>query len=258
MRSMPLLAFLGLTLAAGLALAQPQPGSAPPPPAQPTTPATPAALAPASDAPARATVQQPASDVPPVVAPKADVMVLHHTMNLLDGTPQDLAAFKGQVVLIVNTASRCGYTPQYARLEALSKAKKAQGLVVLGFPSNDFGNQEPGDSAQIRAFCDETYGVTFPLFEKVKVKGEEACPLFKQLTAQDAPIGGEPKWNFTKYLVSREGKIVARFETRTQPDDPAFVRAIDDVLASGVPAPAAPPSPPSPPSPAKTSGPDQR
>lgn len=247
MRPTLLRVVLGLSLPASAVWAQPAPET---PPAIPAPAPAPAAATPQPDASPAA---QPTPAPSPAPAPKpASPMILSHTMTLLDGTTQDLAAFKGKVVLIVNTASRCGYTPQYAGLEALYKAKKEQGLVVLGFPSNDFGKQEPGDAAQIRAFCDENYGVTFPLFAKVKVTGPEACPLYQQLAAQAAPIGGEPKWNFTKFLVNREGNVVARFDTRTRPDDPALVRAVDDLLASGVP--------PTPPAEGATpgKGPDQR
>lgn len=249
MRPTLLRVVLGLSLPASAAWAQPSPETPPAIPA-PAPALQPAAATPQPDASPAA---QPTPTPAPTPAPKpASPMVLGHTMTLLDGTTQDLAAFKGKVVLIVNTASRCGYTPQYAGLEALYKAKKEQGLVVLGFPSNDFGKQEPGDAAQIRAFCDENYGVTFPLFAKVKVTGPEACPLYQQLAAQAAPIGGEPKWNFTKFLVNREGNVVARFDTRTRPDDPALVRAVDDLLASALP-----PTPPAESTP-QGKGPDQR
>lgn len=144
----------------------------------------------------------------------ADPYVLKYTMNAIDGTPVDLASFKGKVVLIVNTASKCGFTGQYADLEALYKKHKDAGLVILGFPSNDFMGQEPGTNEDIAKFCSTEFGVTFPMFEKITVKGDDAHPLYKQLAAQPEPIGGAPKWNFSKFVVDREGKVVLRSDAR--------------------------------------------
>jgi glutathione peroxidase len=166
---------------------------------------------------------------PATAAPSA--YVLGYEMPLLEGGVQDLGAFKGKVVLIVNTASKCGLTPQYKELQALYDAKKDDGLVILGFPANNFMNQEPGSNEQIAEFCEQNYGVTFPMFSKVSVKGDDICPLYKQLTAQPSPIGGEIQWNFDKFLVDRDGNVVARFSPRTKPSDPAFNAKIQELLA---------------------------
>lgn len=157
--------------------------------------------------------------------------VLDFTLNRIDGTPQSLAEYKGKVVLFVNVASQCGYTPQYEGLEKLYEGKQDQGLVVAGFPANNFGSQEPGSNIEIAEFCSSKFGVSFPLFEKISVKGEDAHPLYKTLAGQPAPIGGEPKWNFTKFLVDRSGKVVARYEPKVRPDDPALMAQIDKLLA---------------------------
>ncbi|TVQ63069.1 MAG: glutathione peroxidase [Phycisphaerales bacterium] len=159
------------------------------------------------------------------------MQVLDFTMNRIDGTPQDLAEFRGDVVLIVNTASRCGMTPQYRGLEDLYREKKDEGFVVLGFPANNFMGQEPGTDEDIAAFCERNYGVTFPLFSKIIVKGDDMHPLYKRLTSQPAPVGGEIQWNFDKFLVDRQGRVVARFGPRTAPTDPAFVEAVEGLLA---------------------------
>jgi len=153
----------------------------------------------------------------------------------IDGKDVNLAGYKGKVVLVVNVASRCGYTPQYAGLEELYTLKKDAGLVVLGFPSNDFGRQEPGTEAEIKAFCTEKYSVTFPMFAKVRVKGEGACDLYRRLAAAtdagNAPLG-EPKWNFTKYLIDRKGKVVGKFDSKVAPDDSTLSAAIDAAIAA--------------------------
>lgn len=156
--------------------------------------------------------------------------VLKYTMNRLDGTPEALSDYKGEVVLIVNTASKCGLTPQYKGLEALYESKKDKGLVILGFPANQFMGQEPGTNEEIAAFCSENYGVSFPMFEKIVVKGEGTHPLYEQLAALPDGMGGEPEWNFQKFLVDRSGRVVARFSPRTAPDDAELVAAIDKAL----------------------------
>lgn len=157
--------------------------------------------------------------------------VLDYEMNRIDGTPERLDSYRGKVILIVNTASRCGLTPQYEGLERLYEQKKDEGFVILGFPANDFGRQEPGTNEQIEEFCRESYGVTFPMFEKIHVKGEDTHPLYERINELPAPLGGEPKWNFTKFLVDRSGRVIARFEPRTAPDDKQLVAAIDEALA---------------------------
>jgi glutathione peroxidase len=151
------------------------------------------------------------------------------TPNSLAGQPAPLTQWKGQVALVVNTASKCGLTPQYAGLEALYGELKKRGFVVLGFPSNDFMGQEPGTAEEIRAFCSTNYQVTFPLFAKVKVKGDGKDGLYAWLTG-----GGleEPTWNFTKYLVGRDGKVIARFGPKTGPADPELRVAIDKALGA--------------------------
>ena len=155
--------------------------------------------------------------------------LLAHQQTRLDGAVEDLSDYRGRVVLIVNTASKCGFTPQYEGLEALYREKQEQGLVVLGFPSNDFMGQEPGTNEQIAEFCQKNYGVTFPMFQKVKVKGPDADPLFRDLAAG----AGEPGWNFNKYLIDREGQLVARFGSSVRPDDPKLVDRVNELLEAG-------------------------
>ena len=149
-------------------------------------------------------------------------------------TPVDLRkVYAGKVLLVVNTASKCGFTPQFEGLEALHAKYKDKGFAVLGFPSGDFREQEFTDEKQIQEFCTLTYGVKFPMFEKVHVKGDDATPLYKDLLA----ITGEaPKWNFHKYLVARDGRTVTSFGTRTAPDDKALVAAIEAAIAAPAPA----------------------
>jgi glutathione peroxidase len=146
--------------------------------------------------------------------------------GLLDAQAS-LAAYHGKVALVVNVASKCGLTPQYAGLEKLYLELAPRGFVILGFPSNDFLGQEPGTPAEIRAFCDAKYGVTFPLFEKVRVKGDDKSPVYRYLTRELE----EPSWNFTKYLVDRQGRVLQRFDPRTPPDDPKLREAIARALA---------------------------
>ena len=149
-----------------------------------------------------------------------------HTVTDIDGKTADLAARRGQVSLFVNVASRCGYTRQYAGLEALHARFSPQGFSVLGFPSNDFGGQEPLPEADIKAFCSTKYHVTFPMFAKVKVKGPEKAPLYATL----GEAGGAPKWNFHKYLVGKDGRVIAAFPSATEPDDDALIEAIERAL----------------------------
>ncbi|WP_172202724.1 glutathione peroxidase [Niveibacterium sp. COAC-50] len=149
----------------------------------------------------------------------------------LDGKPLNLADYAGKVLLIVNTASNCGFTPQYAGLEALQRQYGARGLVVLGFPCNQFGAQEPGSEAEIGAFCEKNYGVTFPLSEKVEVNGDGAHPLFKYVTKEAPGLLGTTaiKWNFTKFLVDRDGNVVERFAPTTKPEE--LAAQIETLLA---------------------------
>ncbi|MBL8759274.1 MAG: glutathione peroxidase [Phycisphaerae bacterium] len=174
-------------------------------------------------------------------------------MNGIDGKPVELSKYAGKVVMIVNVASKCGLTPQYEALQKLYKEHEAAGLVILGFPANNFMNQEPGSDGEILDFCKGKYNVTFPLFSKVSVKGSDAHPLFKQLAGLKPPAGGEPSWNFTKYLVDRRGIAVARFDPKVRPDDPELVKKLKTLLAE--PAPKSSPAPAAGPAPAPASTP---
>ncbi|GAB4246166.1 MAG: glutathione peroxidase [Candidatus Methylacidiphilales bacterium] len=148
-------------------------------------------------------------------------------LTLLDGSGLDGKTLEGRVVLVVNVASRCGFTKQYAGLQKLHETFGPEGLTVLGFPSNEFGGQEPGSAEEIAAFCSQNYGVTFPLLAKGQTKGEQAHPLFRFLTATQPA----PAWNFTKYLVGRDGKVITSFPSRVAPDDPELIAAIRKALA---------------------------
>lgn len=152
------------------------------------------------------------------------------SMKKIDGSEVDLADYHGKVVLIVNVASRCGYTRQYAGLQDLYEKYKDKGLVILGFPANDFGAQEPGSNAEIAEFCSSTYGVTFDMFSKVAVKGPGTVALYKTLTSESDPAG-EVKWNFEKFLVGRDGSIVGRFRSAVSPSDEELTTAIETELA---------------------------
>lgn len=151
------------------------------------------------------------------------------TMADIDGKSASFKAYKGKVVLVVNVASRCGLTPQYAGLETLYQRFKDQGFVVLGFPSNDFRDQEPGSNKEIKAFCTEKFGVTFPMFGKIVVTGPEKAPLYKWLL-ESVKSDQEIEWNFAKFLVHRDGKTVERFAPKVTPEDKALVKAIEAAL----------------------------
>jgi glutathione peroxidase len=154
------------------------------------------------------------------------------TLDALNGTPTPLANFKGKVMLMVNVASQCGYTYQYEALQALYMKYKDQGFVITGFPANNFGSQEPGTNEEIGAFCKSKFGVTFPMFSKISVKGTDKAPLYQFLTdAKTNPkTGGEIQWNFTKFLVDRNGKILARFEPATEPNSLEVIAAVESAL----------------------------
>ncbi|MFN3565904.1 MAG: glutathione peroxidase [Burkholderiaceae bacterium] len=147
--------------------------------------------------------------------------VYDFSAKTIDGKSRKLADFKGKVLLVVNTASQCGFTPQYKGLEALHQRFAKRGFAVLGFPCNQFGAQEPGAESEIAEFCETNYGVTFPLFAKIDVNGDSAHPLFKYLTsAKPGLLGSEAiKWNFTKFLIGRDGKVIARYAPTTKPED---------------------------------------
>jgi glutathione peroxidase len=156
-------------------------------------------------------------------------MSLHDlSTKLLDGTPKDLRDYSGQVLLVVNTASECGCTPQYAGLQELREKYADRGFEVLAFPSNDFGGQEPGTADQIATFCATNYKVTFPLFEKVSTRGPQQSPVFRYLSADY----GEPKWNFHKYLVGKNGRVRQAFPSSIEPHAPEVARAIEAALAA--------------------------
>lgn len=149
----------------------------------------------------------------------------------IDGKEVSLKRYRGKVLLVVNVASKCGNTPQYAGLEKLYKQYRNAGLVVLGFPSNDFGRQEPGTESEIKTFCTQNYGVTFPMFSKIDVKGDDQAPLYKWLVAS-ADRHDDVEWNFAKFLIGRDGKVVGRFTPKTQPDDSGLTKAIQQALAA--------------------------
>jgi len=154
----------------------------------------------------------------------------------LTGNPQSLCDYAGKVVLVVNTASQCGYTPQYEGLEALYKRYQKRGLVVVGFPSNDFGGQEPGSNREVAQFCQVNYGVSFPMFEKTVVAGPQANPFYAALAQRG---GGAPRWNFHKFLIDRSGNSVLAFDSTTTPGDARFVREVERLLAEPPVSPAA-------------------
>ena len=159
--------------------------------------------------------------------------VMDHTVTSIEGDTVDLRGYRGRPMLIVNTASKCGYTKQYDTLQRLYENFGDRGFVIIGFPSNDFGNQEPGTEEAIANFCRLNYGVTFPMMEKVHTKGPEQAPVYRTLTAE-SPDGmrGEIKWNFTKFLINADGQVVARFESNVDPMDETIVSAVEELLPS--------------------------
>ncbi len=164
-----------------------------------------------------------------MASPSTGGSLFDFTMKNIDGKEVPLSKFKGKVALVVNVASKCGLTPQYEALEKLYRAKKDQGLVVLGLPANEFGGQEPGTDAEIKEFCTGKYDVTFPMFSKIVVKGEGIHPLYKWLISNTE--NKEIEWNFAKFVVGRHGDFKARFSPRTKPDDPELLKALDAALA---------------------------
>ena len=152
-------------------------------------------------------------------------------LKTIDGKDMPLSAYQGKVVLLVNTASQCGFTPQYTGLESLYKKYKDQGLVVLGVPANNFGAQEPGTNEEIKTFCSRNYNVTFPMMSKVSVKGDDTTPLYQFLTDKNSKTGGDIKWNFTKFLVDKKGNVINRFESAVTPESADLVKAVESALA---------------------------
>jgi glutathione peroxidase len=150
----------------------------------------------------------------------------------IDHKETSMGVYKGKVLLVVNVASKCGYTPQYKALEAVYEKYKGKGFAVLGFPCNQFGGQEPGTTEEIKLFCSSKYSVTFPLFDKIEVNGPNRHPLYVALAGKESPFPGEIKWNFTKFLIGRDGRIIKRFESKTTPDSPEVITAIEAALAA--------------------------
>jgi glutathione peroxidase len=222
--SAPARSVLSISLAASLGLSGCEQANTPPPVREPGR--EPTVSRPASQPATPEPASQPKTPTVQAATP------LDRTMNLIDGSTKPLAGFGAKATLIVNVASKCGYTKQYSGLEALYKAKKDQGFVILGFPANNFGGQEPGSNQDIAQFCSATYGVSFPMFEKISVKGDDQHPLYKDLCSAPAPLGGDPKWNFTKFLLDGSGKVVARFEPGVAPDDAELIRQIEALLKS--------------------------
>lgn len=166
-----------------------------------------------------------------LAAPAADLTAI--PFKTIDGKETSLADYKGKVVLVVNTASKCGLTPQYEALEALYRKYKERGFVIIGFPCNDFMGQEPGTAEEIQTFCKTKFDVTFPLMEKIHVKGADQHPLYTKLTGEGGAFPGNVAWNFGKFLISREGKPLARFEPRQTPDSKEVVEAVEKALGEG-------------------------
>ncbi|MGH7144903.1 MAG: glutathione peroxidase [Planctomycetota bacterium] len=212
--------------------AQPAGGTPPPvsaaskPAATPATPATPAATPTATPAPTALSGES----TMPATKPTG---VLSFTVKDIDGQDVALDKYRGDVLLIVNVASLCGHTPQYAGLEALFQKYHAQGFEVLGFPANNFHQQEPGSDAQIKEFCTSKYHVSFPMFSKISVKGDDQAPLYNYLVNQqpDTKLRGDITWNFEKFLVNRKGEVIARFAPKITPETPEVVSAIEKALA---------------------------
>lgn len=195
-----------------------------------------------SDASARSEVAEASNSASKDVREAASSMgkfepndvVLEHTVKTLDGQEVSLKDYRGKALLVVNTASECGFTPQYAGLQKLYETYKDRGLEILAFPSNDFGGQEPGSNEDIRAFVDEEFEVTFAMFDKVHAKGEQKDALYETLTEKTGKgIRGEVKWNFTKFLVDPQGKVVARFESDADPTSAELIAAVEQVLPQG-------------------------
>lgn len=170
---------------------------------------------------------------PPEDKAGARAAVYEFELNDIDGTPVKLGAYSGKVLLLVNVASKCGYTPQYAGLQQLYEKYEDQGLVVLGFPANNFGSQEPGTDEEIQAFCTTNYNVTFPMFSKISVKGDDIHPLYDFLTdpASNPKFAGPIAWNFNKFLIGRDGNVIGRYDSKVEPLSPELTGEIEKALA---------------------------
>lgn len=164
----------------------------------------------------------------------ADKSVYDFTLNSIDGQPAPLAAYKGKVVMLVNVASRCGFTPQYSALESVFEKYKDRGFVIVGIPANNFGGQEPGSNQEIKTFCTTKYHVSFPMMSKVSVKGDDKTPLYQYLTDKSAnpQTGGDIQWNFTKFLIGPDGRVITRFEPDVTPDSSQVTAAIEKALSA--------------------------
>lgn len=184
------------------------------------------------------TPETPSNDKPNPTETKAKMPALAFKMKDINGNEQDLRQYQGNVVLMVNVASKCGLTPQYEGLQKLYDKYKDRGFVILGFPANNFLKQEPGTEDEIKAFCKKNYGVTFPMFSKISVKGKDQCELYAYLTNKkaDHKHGGKIEWNFAKFLINRDGTIADRFSPRTEPGDDALIAAVEKELKAEIPA----------------------
>ena len=168
----------------------------------------------------------------PILSLQAADSIYDIPLKDIDGNATSLKPYKGQVVLVVNVASHCGFTPQYAALEAVYQKYKSQGLVICGFPCNQFGGQEPGTDTEIKQFCTAKYDVTFPMFDKLEVNGDNRHPLYVLLAGKDSPFPGDIRWNFTKFVIGRDGKILNRFDSKVKPDSDEVTTAIETALAA--------------------------
>lgn len=167
-----------------------------------------------------------------IVTARAESSLYDIPFKDIDGKDSSLKAYEGKVLLLVNVASKCGFTPQYEGLEAIQQKFKDKGFTVIGFPCNDFGAQEPGSAEEIKQFCASKYDVTFPLMQKLHVKGAEQHPLYAALTGKDSPFPGDVKWNFGKFLIGRDGKLLQRFDSKIKPESAEITSAIEAALAS--------------------------
>ncbi len=184
--------------------------------------------------PAHDVVKDPTTAPPAASKDNTPVSPLDFTVKTIDGKEQKLADFKGKVVMMVNVASKCGFTKQYKGLESIYQKYSDKGFVIIGFPANNFGHQEPGTDAEIKEFCSATYDVKFPMMSKISVKGDDKAPLYQYLTSDqtNGDFGGEIGWNFTKFLIDRNGNVIARYSSQTTPESAAVSEEIEKALAA--------------------------